>query len=172
MPLTPAEREALIGRYADGPARLRTALDRVPEEARHWRPAPGEFSVHETVCHCADSETNAAARIRYLVTEREPLILGYDTDVWARVLDYASHPIDTALPAIEAARANTTPLLRRLPESAWAAAGTHTESGPYTAEDWLAIYAAHLEEHAEQIERTYAAWRESGAHPAAPKERA
>jgi hypothetical protein len=172
MPLTPADREALIGRYAAGPACLRAALDRVPEEARHWRPGPGEFSVHEIVCHCADSETNAAARIRYLVTEREPLILGYDTDVWARVLDYAGHPIQPALAVIEAVRANTVPLLHRLPESAWTAAGTHTESGRYTAADWLAIYAAHLEEHSDQIERTSAAWQASAARPVGLEERA
>lgn len=159
MSLTPAERDAMIERYAAGPALLREALERVPEEARLWRPAPDEFSVHEAVCHCADSETNAAARIRYLVAEQEPVILGYDPDVWARVLDYANHPLETALGVIEAVRANTVPLLHRLPESAWAAAGRHTESGRYTAADWLAIYAAHLEEHTDQIERALIAWK-------------
>ena len=68
--MTPAERERLIRQYAEGPARLRGALARVPEEARKWRPAPGEWSAHEIVCHCADSETNGAARIRYVVAER------------------------------------------------------------------------------------------------------
>ena len=33
MALTPAERETLIQRYADGPARLKSALARVPPEA-------------------------------------------------------------------------------------------------------------------------------------------
>ena len=172
MSLTPAEREALIERYATGPAKLREALARVPEEARHWRPAPDEFSVHEVVCHCADSETNAAARIRYLVTEQEPVILGYDTDVWARVLDYANHPLEAALTTIDAVRANTVPLLNRLPENAWSAAGRHTESGHYTAEDWLAIYAAHLEEHTEQIERALIAWKNPADTPPDPRESA
>jgi hypothetical protein len=34
----------------------------------------------------------------------------------------------------------------------------HTESGRYTTEDWLHIYAAHLEGHATQIERNVEAW--------------
>ena len=29
--------------------------------------------------------------------------------------------------------------------------GTHTESGTYSVADWLRIYAAHAEEHADQI---------------------
>ena len=158
MRLSQAERERLMQQYAHGPARLTAALTTVPEEARKWRPASGEWSVHEVVCHCADSETNAAARIRYLVSEREPIILGYDENAWAVTLDYHSHPLEPALSVIDAVRANTAALLRHLPESAWEREGRHTESGSYTAEDWLKIYAAHLEEHSRQIENNLAAW--------------
>ncbi len=159
--MNPQERDGFIERYASGPARLRAALTGAPEEMRKWRPEPREFSVHEIVCHCADSELNAAARIRYLAAEKEPLILGYDPGNWAATFDYANHPFEAALATVEAVRANTTPLLRRLPDATWEKAATHTESGRYTGADWLRIYAAHLEEHAEQIERTVAAWRAS-----------
>src|SRR3972149_9477309 len=121
MPITPEERDRLIQRYAEGPAKLRAAVAAVPAEAMQWRPAPGEFSVHEIVCHCADSETNAAARIRYLVAEEKPVILGYDPDNWAAVFDYHSHPLKPALAAGEAVRANTVPLPRRLSGDAWGA---------------------------------------------------
>ncbi len=162
MTLAAEERERRIERYATGPARLRAALAAVPGEALKWRPAPGEFSVHEIICHCADSETNAGARIRYLLAEKEPLIVGYDPDVWARRFDYHSHPIEAALATVEAVRANAVPLLRRLPENAWSVAGTHTESGRYTGEDWLTIYSEHVEEHIGQIERAAAAWQAAG----------
>lgn len=159
MPPTPRERTELIQHYADGPARLRAALNRVPAEARQWRPAPGEWSAHEIICHCADSETNASLRIRYLAAEPDPLILGYDQERWAVRFDYHSHPLAPALAAVAATRANTLALLRRLPDDVWAREGRHSESGRYTAEGWLAIYAAHLEEHAQQIERNLAAWQ-------------
>ena len=81
MPISRSERERLIQQYADGPARLEGALAVVPAAARQWRPAPGEWSAHEVVCHCADSETNGAARIRYLVCEPEPIVLGYAESV-------------------------------------------------------------------------------------------
>ena len=115
MPMSRGERESLIEQYARGPARLREALAKAPREALQWRPEPGRWSVHEVVVHCADSEANAALRIRYLVAEKEPLIVGYDQDAWSRLFDYS-------------------------------------------AEDWLRIYAAHLEGHARQIERNGEAW--------------
>jgi hypothetical protein len=165
MALTAGERERLIAQYAAGPARLRTAYAAVPDPARRWRPAPAEWSAHEVVCHCADSESNAALRIRYLVVEREPLIVGYDEGLWARVLDYHGHPVAQALATVEAVRANTVPMLRALPEEAWHKEGRHTESGRYTAEDWLRIYAEHLEIHARQIEQNLIQWQARLAQP-------
>jgi len=151
-------RAALIAQYADGPHRLRQALDAVPAQARQWRPAPTEWSAHEVVVHCADSETQAASRIRTLLSSTDPLIQGYDEAAWARDLDYHAHPVDLALNVVDAVRADTTVLLRRLPDEAWARVGRHTQSGRYTADDWLRIYADHLENHARQIENNLAAW--------------
>ena len=96
MALSPAEREKLIQQYADGPRRLREALATVPAEALAWRPAPGEWSAQEVVCHCADSEMNAA-RASGPIAEKQPTIIGYDQEEWARALDYAGQPIEPAL---------------------------------------------------------------------------
>ena len=161
MSLTRADRDKLIQQYADGPARLRAAFAAVPADARQWRPKPGEWSAHEVVVHCADSETQSASRIRVVLSENDPVIQGYDEAQWARDFDYHAHPLDVALMAVDAVRANTTALLRRLPEIAWTKVGRHTESGRYTAEDWLTIYADHLENHARQIEANLAAWTAS-----------
>jgi len=157
--MTADERTTLIDAYAAGPARLRAALATVPAEALTWRPKAGEWSAHEVACHCADSESHASLRIRTLVTEPEPVIVGYDQERWAQALDYHAHPLEPALAVVNAVRASTTALLRRLPEMAWSRTGRHTESGRYAAEDWLRIYAAHLEDHARQIEANVAQWR-------------
>jgi DinB superfamily len=153
------ERAALVQRYGEGPTRLRAALATVPPAALQWRPKTGGWSAHEIVCPCADSESHASLRIRTLVVEPEPVIVGYDQERWARTLDYHAHPLSDALAVVEAVRASTTALLRRLPEEAWRRAGRHTESGHYTAEDWLKIYGTHLHDHADQIEANVAQWR-------------
>ena len=159
MPLSRTEREVLIDRYASGPALFKATIAKVPKEAFQWRPAPGKWSAHEVIVHCADSETNAHARIRYLVAEqRPPVIQGYDQARWAQVLDYHSLPWEPALATVEAVRANTTALLRRMTDEQWARVGSHTESGTYGALDWLKTYAEHLEIHARQLERNIAAW--------------
>ena len=157
--MTKAERDTLIEQYAAGPARLKAALATVPPAAMPWRPKPGEWSAHEIVVHCADSETNAFVRIRHLAAEKEPVLQGYDQDHWAKAFEYHALPVEAALAVVTAVRDSTAALIRRLPESAWSNVGRHTESGRYTGDDWLKIYADHLEGHARQIEANVVAWR-------------
>jgi hypothetical protein len=157
--LSKEEREELIHRYEAGPQLILDAYESMPDDARRWRPAERKWSAHEVICHCADSEANAALRIRYLFAEKEPRILGYDEHHWSEVLDYQNHPIDPAFDLIFAARANTIPLLRAASDDLWARVGVHSERGPWSAEAWLQVYAEHLEVHARQIERNLAAWR-------------
>jgi hypothetical protein len=158
MSMSSAERQQRIDQYERGTVRLHDALNLVPDEAVKWRPA-GKWSVHEIVCHCADSEMNGAIRLRYLLAEKDPLIQGYDQDAWARIFDYHSRPLAPALELVEAVRVHTTALLRTLPDEAWTRAGRHSESGPYSVETWLRIYSDHVEGHARQIERNLDAWR-------------
>ena len=157
------EREALIREYERGPLLLRTAWESVPAEARQWRPAPDKWSSHEVVIHCADSETYAATRIRLVAAEKDPLIVAYDQDAWARVYNYHGQSADQALRTIEAVRAGTLAILRALSEADWSREGRHTETGRYTACDWLRSYGPHLTNHAKQIERNHAAFRGSTA---------
>jgi hypothetical protein len=159
--LTAEQREPLIVEYEKGAVVLRNAWEEVPEEAERWRPAPDKWSAHEVIVHCADSETYAATRLRLLLAEEEPLIVGYDQDVWARVFNYHAQSVDRALRTIDAVRGITLPLLRTLSESDWAKQGRHTETGLYNACDWLKSYGPHLTNHAKQIGRNLAAFSAS-----------
>ena len=96
-----------------------------------------------------------------MVCERDPLVLSYDENVWAVALDYHGQPLSPALATVRAVRATTALVIRTLPEEAWRREGRHTASGRYTAEDWLRIYAEHLEIHARQIEANLAAWQKA-----------
>jgi hypothetical protein len=159
MPLTSAERAALIDRYERGPALLQAALATIPKEALQWRPAPGRWSAHEIIVHCADAETNGHSRIRYIFGETTPVIQGYDQERWASALDYHTLPLEPALATVAAVRANTLPLLRRASDSDWARSASHTEYGQFGAEQWLNLYAEHLEKHSRQLAGNLAAWK-------------
>ena len=165
--MSASDRSRRIDQYAQGPERLRQALSRVPDGIVKWRPALGKWSAHEVVCHAADSEVNAYARLRYLLAEKEPVVLGYDQDHWARFFDYHSLPLEPSMAVVESVRGSTTILLQRLTGEAWTRKGRHTEKGDYTVEDWLKIYADHLEGHARQIDRNVEAWQQGGGRPSA-----
>ena len=152
-------RESFLSRYQQGPAILRQAWNEVPAEAQTWRPGAGKWSAHEVVIHCADSETYAAIRIRLLLAEAEPLIVGYDENIWARRFDYLASDPELALQLVGTVRGHTSAMLARMPEEAWGRMGRHTHSGSYGTDDWLRSYGEHLEIHAAQIRRTLAAWQ-------------
>jgi hypothetical protein len=156
--LTPEQRESLIVEYEKGAVVLRTAWEGVPEDAEKWRPAPDKWSAHEVVIHCADAETYAATRLRLLLAEAEPLIVGYDQNAWAKVFNYHAQSTDRALRTIDAVRTATLPILRSLTDTDLAKEGRHTESGPYNVCDWLKSYGTHLTDHAKQIARNLAAY--------------
>ena len=157
--MTPEERAPLIERYGKGPSLLYEAMDSVPDEALKFRPAPGDWSVHEIVVHLADSEANAALRCRLLAAEPGGTVMAYDQEVWAERLDYHARSLDLALKVVEAVRRSTHELIRSLPDEVWNNTVEHAEfDRPFTFSDWLPIYAAHIPDHIDQIERNVAAW--------------
>jgi hypothetical protein len=160
MSFDAATRATYLRRYAEGPILLRQAWDDVPVDARTWRPGEGKWSAHEVLIHCADSETYAAIRIRLLLADPEPLIVGYDENAWAQRFDYHASDPALALHLVETVRVHTSAMLSRLPEEAWGRVGRHSHSGPYGTDDWLQSYGAHLEQHAAQIRRNLAAWQQ------------
>ena len=151
--MTQDERRQLIARYRDGFDEVARSLEGFPESGLGAHPLPGKWSAREIVQHLADSEMASAIRLRKLLTEESPHIQGYDQDLYAARLRYNERDMAPALDAFRAARATTAQLLEAMTEEDWAREGTHSESGRYTAEDWLRIYAAHAHGHAEQIRR-------------------
>jgi DinB superfamily len=152
MTMTPETRQVLIARYREGYDEVVRALEGIDDAGLDTRPAPGKWTAREIVHHLADSEMTSAIRLRRLIAEDDPVIHAYDQEEFARRL-YYDRPIAESLAAFRAARATTAELLDRLTPEQWARRGTHTESGPYSVERWLEIYAAHAHDHAAQIRR-------------------
>jgi DinB superfamily len=148
-----AERSGLIERYRQGAAVIAQAVAGLTDSDLDRKPAGGGWSPRQVVHHCADSEMTSAIRLRRLLAEDRPLIQGYDEEEFARRLHYEDRPIEASLAAVRAARESSAQILDVLQEEEWAREGTHSESGPYSVETWLRVYAAHCHDHAEQINR-------------------
>jgi DinB superfamily len=151
--MTNEERLALIERYKAGYDEVLQSIEGLTEEQLSAHPLPGKWSAREIVQHLADSEMTSAIRIRRLLTEDTPQIQGYDQDDYAARLRYNERDIAPALDALRGARSTSAQLLDAMSDEDWSREGTHSESGRYTPEDWLRIYAAHAHNHAAQIRR-------------------
>ena len=151
-------RVQLVERYKAGYDEVVRALDGITEAELDFRPGPGKWSPRDVVHHLADSEMTSAIRLRLLLAEDNPTIVGYDQEAFARELFY-DRAIEDSLAAFRAARATTAAILERLTDEQFARTGTHTEVGQYGVERWLEIYAAHAHGHADQIRRARRAAR-------------
>ena len=78
-----AERKALIDQYEDGFRAVSVALAEISEAELEAREAPGEWSPREIVHHLADSEMTSAIRLRLLIAQDAPTILGYDQEAFS-----------------------------------------------------------------------------------------
>jgi DinB superfamily len=151
-----ATRLQFIDRYSQGYQAVVDALAGA-REAELDAPSPDGWSARMVAHHLADSEMTSAIRLRRLIAEDNPVIQGYDEELYARMLYYDRRPIEASLAALKAARESTITILEYLTDEQWARPGTHSESGPYGVETWLEIYAAHAHDHADQIRRARAA---------------
>ena len=145
-------RNDLIAQYRDGYRVITDSINGASNAEMDAREGPGEWSPREVIHHLADSEMASALRLRRLMAEENPEIVGYDQDAYARIL-YYDRPIEPSLQAFRYARESTAQLLERMTDVEWSRSGTHSESGSYSVQDWLEIYAVHAHEHADQIRR-------------------
>ena len=151
--MTSQERQELVAQYKDGYNEVARSLEGFPSNLLTAHPIEGKWSAAEIVHHLADSETTSGLRLRTLLVEDHPLIQGYDQDAYAAHLNYNNREIAPALDAFRSARATAAQLFDFMSDEDWLREGTHSESGAYTAQNWLSIYAAHAHNHAAQIRR-------------------
>jgi hypothetical protein len=116
------------------------------------RPVPGKWTTMEVVCHLADSEQSWAHRMKRIIAEERPLLIGYDESHFAKTLFYHEHDVAEELALIEQTRAQMAKILRKVPSSAWDRTGIHTERGLITLKEMLDVEVAHIPHHVRFIE--------------------
>jgi hypothetical protein len=156
--MTQTERRQTIERYGQAHAALVEGLRAFPREMWTFKPAPDQWSIHETVVHITDSEANSFVRCRRFIAEPGSTVMGYDENQWAKALRYHDQSTDDALELFRWLRRASYELIKSMPESVWANTVYHTESGTMTMDDWLDIYTRHIPEHLAQMQTVHAAW--------------
>jgi uncharacterized damage-inducible protein DinB len=136
-----------IDAYLAGSAGLRRAVADLSPQQLQARPVPGKWSTLEVVCHLVDSEQAWCHRMKRVIAEEKPLLIGYDESRFTAALGYHLHDLEEELNLLESMRRQMAATLRRLPEAAWSRAGVHSERGLITLEEMLQAEVEHVPHH-------------------------
>jgi hypothetical protein len=155
-------RHELLAELADDDpvAVLRATLDEVrrlvatatPEQLSR-SPAPGEWSPGDVLNHLADSDLVHATRIRMIVTQDRPTIVGYDQDAWTeRFGTLDATPYET-IDRWQALRGANLRVYESLQAAEWDRVGVHSERGEESVRLNVQLLAGHDRMHLAQFRR-------------------
>lgn len=137
----------LIGEYLTGPKLLRQAVAGLNSDQLKARPIPGKWSTLEVVCHLADFDPILADRMKRVIAEDKPTLLGADENHFVSALAYHERDVEEELTIIERTRSQMARILRTVKPEALARVGVHNERGPRTLEQLLSGAINHIPHH-------------------------
>jgi uncharacterized damage-inducible protein DinB len=141
----------LIESYLAGIETLRQAVAGLTREQLLARPVAGKWSTLEVVCHLADFDPILADRMKRLIAEDRPTLIGADEKRFAAALAYHDRDLADELILIEKTRQQMARILRKLPDDALQRVGVHSERGPLTLEQLLSMTSNHIVHHVKFI---------------------
>jgi uncharacterized damage-inducible protein DinB len=139
---------------ADLPVKLREAVEGLSDEQLDTPYREGGWTLRQTVHHIADSHINSFCRFKLALTEDEaPTIRPYYEDRWAELAD-SRMPVDVSLKIVEGIHSRWRSLLDSLTDDDFRREFVHPETGTWTLEKVLALYAWQSQHHTAHITAT------------------
>ncbi len=165
--------EQRLDRVARTPGELATLLRDRGDAVLSRRPDGKNWAPVEIVCHLRDIEELFMVRFQTMLAMNEPkfLVLGtlppnpaewgiggpvrpaIDPDRWAEERQYLRNDTGAALAAFRGRREESLAFLRRLTPEQWQRGSIHATLGRATYGDWVALMAAHDDNHVAQLQR-------------------
>jgi uncharacterized damage-inducible protein DinB len=146
-----ANLQKMIDDYLAGPRALRAAVAGMTTEQLKAQPIAGKWSTLQVVCHLADFDPILADRMKRVLAEDEPKLVGADENRFAAALAYHDRELEEELTIIERTRMQFARILRTIQPAALERVGIHTERGPRTLEQLLTTAINHIPHHLEFI---------------------
>jgi len=116
-----------------------------------WPPGAGRWSILEITAHLADAELLASARIRRIITQDRPEMLGYQQELWARSLAYGQRKIETVSARLILLRQENAGLLETIGDEVWRLKGRRDEYGELSLRALIDDYITHTAKHLDQM---------------------
>ncbi|MCM3185910.1 hypothetical protein ABIC37_005859 [Priestia megaterium] len=135
----------------NSPSKVEGLINSLPADIYKLRPRDDHWSISEVVGHLADNEMVNAIRVRYILTEDAPEMIGYDSDIWDRFINIDD--IHTSLRRWKDLRTNLIKLAQGLNKEDWKREGYLSYRGTESLLNLLGVLAGHDHRHILQIER-------------------
>ncbi|HVU88852.1 MAG TPA: DinB family protein [Pirellulales bacterium] len=136
-----------IDHYIAGADELKQAIRGLSLTERNAFPVPGTWSIQQIVMHMMDSDLIAADRMKRVIAEDHPTLIGYNETRFAQRLLYDELDAETACEIFAMNRRMMGEILKRQPDAAFQRTGHHNETGEITLEYLVKTYAGHLDHH-------------------------
>ena len=137
------------------PSRLTNAVDGLSDDQLDIPYRDGGWTLRQTVHHIADSHINSLCRFKLALTEDAPTIRPYHEERWAELPD-SRMPVDVSLKIIEGVHSRWSSLLESMSEADFQREFIHPDTGNWTLDNVLALYAWHSLHHTAHITATRA----------------
>ncbi|MEO8216926.1 MAG: DinB family protein [Acidobacteriota bacterium] len=135
------------------PSAIEELTREAPGELLSRPEAEGKWSVAQVVQHLADSELIYGCRLRMVIAQDRPRIVGFDQDLFATRLHYENTVLKDALQVLTTVRVANLRLLTSLSPEAFQRVGEHEERGEESLDLMCRLCAAHDLMHRRQIAR-------------------
>ena len=126
--------------------------EHTPEQMRA-RPFEGKWTPNEVIGHLCDTEWVYGYRLRLILSEDTPTILGMDQDLWVAAQRHNDRKPSELVDMFRSMRLCDLPLWKQLRPADLSRAGRHNERGDETLGDMLRMMPGHDLWHIDQIRR-------------------
>jgi DinB superfamily len=131
---------------------LQHSIEGVSETDLSRAPGPGEWSPRQVLSHLADSDLMVHVRVRMIVTQDRPQLVGYDQEAWAARFGNLLSGAEV-VDWWRALRQANLRLFETLTPEEWQRVGMHTERGQESALLTVQMQAGHDRMHLDQLRR-------------------
>jgi len=144
------------------PEKLKQETINLSDEQLDTPYRPGGWTIRQVIHHCAESHMNCFIRIKWALTENNPVIKAYDETLWSELPDNLQMPIQPTLTLLEGLHFRLAFIMKNLSKDELEKSFIHPENNSeYKIKQIIATYAWHGNHHLAQIItlKRYKSWK-------------
>ncbi|PXY40103.1 putative metal-dependent hydrolase [Flavobacterium cheongpyeongense] len=151
-----------INEIATFPERLKKETLHLSDKELDTPYRPEGWTVRQVIHHCAESHMHCYIRIKWALTENNPLIKAYDETLWCELPDNLQMPIESTLNLLDGLHFRIAYILKNLSKTDLEKSFIHPENNSeIKIKQMIGLYAWHGNHHLAHITslKKYKNWK-------------